>query len=259
MSQASTALRRPDGYADLVAERLRRIAAARSTGMLPFSGRSDGAIYFRDGKVAYAESSRTPSPAAHAYPAPAGTLPPLHSITAVLAITEPAVDAALELLCAQSRYAKFRSSRVPGTGLAADICLEALLAEVARRPRVLRQLSAVLTADTALARNSRIRQEAIRVSALQWALLIRVRQGSTPRDLAWDLRRSVFGTTAEVYKLLVRRLLSVAGDPARPHDDAPGEVPGPGLAVMSFVRAVSVEKGETVPIFNAEVASGGAG
>jgi hypothetical protein len=40
--------------------RLRRIAAARSTGMLPFSGRSDGSIYFRDGKVAFAESTRTP-------------------------------------------------------------------------------------------------------------------------------------------------------------------------------------------------------
>jgi hypothetical protein len=39
--------RRPDGYADQVTGRLRRIAAARSTGMLPFSGRSDGSIYFR--------------------------------------------------------------------------------------------------------------------------------------------------------------------------------------------------------------------
>ena len=37
--------RRPDDYADLVAGRLRKISAARSTGMLPFSGRSDGAIY----------------------------------------------------------------------------------------------------------------------------------------------------------------------------------------------------------------------
>ena len=254
----STALRRPDGYADLVAGRLRRIAAARSTGMLPFSGRSDGAIYFSDGKVAYAESSRTPSPAAHAYPAPAGALPPLQPIMAVLAITEPAVDAALELLCAESRYGKFRTSRVPGTGLAADICLEALLAEVARRQRVLRQLSAVLTADTALTRNSHIRPESIRVSALQWALLIRVRHGSTPRDLAWDLSRSVFGTTIEAYRLLARQLLSVAG--LRPDGPEPGlaAMSGPGLAVMSFVRAVSVEKGETVPIFNAEVASGGA-
>ena len=44
--------RRPDGYADQVTGRLRRIAAARSTGMLPFSGRSDGSIYLMDGKVA---------------------------------------------------------------------------------------------------------------------------------------------------------------------------------------------------------------
>ena len=48
--------RRLDGYADQVTGRLRRIAAARGTGMLPFSGRSDGSIYFRDGKVALAES-----------------------------------------------------------------------------------------------------------------------------------------------------------------------------------------------------------
>ena len=42
--------RRLDGYADQVTGRLRRIAAARGTGMLPFSGRSDGSIYFRDGR-----------------------------------------------------------------------------------------------------------------------------------------------------------------------------------------------------------------
>lgn len=88
--------RRPDGYADQVTGRLRRIAAARSTGMLPFSGRSDGSIYFRDGKVAYAESARTPRPAPHDQPGP--DQPPLNKITAILAITEPTVDAALELL-----------------------------------------------------------------------------------------------------------------------------------------------------------------
>jgi hypothetical protein len=104
-----------------------------------------------------------------------------------------------------------------------------------RRQRVLGQLSAVLTADTALARNPHIRPDAIRVSALQWALLIRVRHGSTPRDLAWDLSRSVFGTTLEAYRLLARQLLSVTG----PRPDGPE----PGLAAMSFVRAVSVEKG----------------
>ena len=241
--------RRPDGYADQVSGRLRRIAAARSTGMLPFSGRSDGSIYFRDGKVAYAESARTPRPAPHDQPGP--EQPPLNKITAILAITEPTVDAALELLSVQSRYAKFRPSKVPDTGPASDISLDALLAEVARRQRVLGQLSVVLTADTALARNPHIRPEAIRVSALQWALLIRVRHGSTPRDLAWDLSRSVFGTTVEAYRLLARRLLSVAG----PRPDSAGEAPG--LAAMSFVRAVSVEKGDTVPIFNASAAPGG--
>ena len=162
---------------------------------------------------------------------PAEDLPPLSRITAILAITEPTVDAALELLSAQSRYARFRPSKVPDTGLASDISLEALLAEVARRQRVLKQLSAVLTADTALARNPHIRPESIRVSALQWALLIRVRHGATPRDLAWDLSRSVFGTTAEAYRLLARRLLSVAGDPAA-RDRAPRARAQPGGHVV---------------------------
>ena len=81
---------------------------------------------------------------------------------AILAIAEPTVDAALELLCASSRYADSRS-RVPNAGLAPDISLEALLAEVARRQRVLKQLSGALTADTALARNPRIRPESIRI------------------------------------------------------------------------------------------------
>ncbi len=242
--------RRPDDYADLVAGRLRKIAATRATGMLPFSGRSDGAIYFRDGKVVYAESSRTPGPDTHAYPMLAEDMPPLSRIAAILAIIEPTVDAALELLGAQSRYAKFRPSRVPVPSLASDISLEALLAEVTRRQRVLGQLAAVLTADTALARNPHIRPESIRVSTLQWALLIRVRHGSTPRDLAWDLSRSVFGTTAEVYRLVARQLLSVASHQASTRE--------PGLAAMSFVRAVSVEKGDTMLTLTAAHAQGGA-
>jgi hypothetical protein len=246
--------RRLDDYPEQVTGRLRKLAAARSTGTLPFSGRSDGVVYFRDGKVAYAESNRTPGPAPHAYPEPAEDLPPLSRIAAILAVTEPTVDAALELLSAQSRYARFRPSRVPVAGPAPDIAVEALLAEVTRRQRILTQLSAMLTADTALARNPQIHPESIRVSALQWSMLIRVRHGTTPRDLAWDLSRGVFGTTIEVHRLLVRRLLSVAGDP-------PGSVgrAGASPAAMSFVRAVSVEKGETVPNFNADVAPGGAG
>ena len=66
-----------------------------------------------------------------------------------------------------------------------DISLDALLAEVARRQRVLGQLSVVLSADTALARNPHIRPDTIRVSAVQWALLIRV-----SREDSGELQRS---------------------------------------------------------------------
>jgi hypothetical protein len=237
--------RRAEDYEDQVSARLRKIAAARGTGVLPFSGRSDGAIYFRDGMVAYAEARRTPGPVLAGRPDQLDDARPLQRIAAVLAIAEPTVDATLELLSAQARHAKFRSSRIPDTSPACDVPLEDLLAEVARRQRVLRQLSGVLTTDTALARNPAIRAESIRVSALQWALLIRVRDGSTPRGLAWDLSRSVFGTTAEVYRLLNRGLLSVAADPAA--EGAPGDARGPVQARLSFLRAASVEKGATVP------------
>jgi hypothetical protein len=60
------------GYADLLAARLRRLAAGRSTGVLPFSGDSDGVIYLRAGYVVGAESSRTPGlPAASPHPSSA--------------------------------------------------------------------------------------------------------------------------------------------------------------------------------------------
>jgi hypothetical protein len=232
--------RMADGNTGLVAGRLRKISAADGTGMLPFSGGSDGAIYFRDGKVIYAESERTPGPARDAYSAYTETLPPLSRIVAIRAVTEPIIDAVLELFTAQARNAKFRSSRLPATGLVAGIDVETLLAETGRRQRLMKQLSVVLTPDTAIARNPHLRSETIRISAWQWALLIRVRHGCTPRDLAWDLGRSVFGTLTDVYRLLVLRLLSAADEP-----------PERGLAVMSFLRAASVKKGDTMPVINA--------
>ena len=70
----------------------------------------------------------------------------------------------------------------------------------------------------------------MQVSARQWAVLIRVRPGTTPRALAWELRRSVFSTTAEVYRLLVLRLLSAAGQGGRPAAGGP--------ALISFIRAI---------------------
>ena len=51
-----------NGYANLIAARLRKLADEESTGMLPVAGRGDGAVFFRGGKVVYAESSRTPLP-----------------------------------------------------------------------------------------------------------------------------------------------------------------------------------------------------
>jgi hypothetical protein len=49
------------------------------------------------------------------------------------------------------------------------------------------------------------------------------------RDLAWDLSRSVFGTTIEAYRLLARQLLSVAGPrPGRPRTGAGCHVFRPG-------------------------------
>ena len=50
-----------DGYGNFNAARLRKLAAARSTGMLPFSGEREGAVCLRDGDVVYAESSGTPA------------------------------------------------------------------------------------------------------------------------------------------------------------------------------------------------------
>lgn len=241
-----------DGYRNLIAGRLRRLAATGSTGTLPFSGHCDGAIHFRDGQVVYAESTHTPGarldPAGGApplaRPALAG-LPPLRGLAAILAVTEPTVDAALELISAESRCARFRPARVPAAEPSCGIPVDALLAEVTRRQRLLAQLSAVVTADTAVARNPELSSPGVQVSARQWAVLIRVRPGTTPRALAWELRRSVFSTTAEVYRLLVLRLLSAAGHPARAAAAEPGPAGGHAPALISFIRAVPREPGST--------------
>jgi hypothetical protein len=251
-------------YSDLVAARLRRIATERRTGQLPFAG-SSGAIYVQNGKVVYAESRLTPGPAAMTGfvsaavairngLAPGNPLPAARSVAAIMAVTEPTVDAVLDLMSRETRPSRFRSAKVSLAGLTPGIGVAALLAEVARRRRLLAQMGPVLTADTAIGRNPHPRRPAIRVSALQWALLIRVRDGSTPRDLAWDLGRSVFGTTAEIYRLMILRLVTADRGPsraARP-DEAPRRCP----AALSFIRAVSVEKGDTMLLRTSGTGSG---
>jgi hypothetical protein len=244
---ASLLASRPaDGGGDLVAGRLQKLASTGSTGMLPFPGSAEGGIYFQDGRVVHAESARTPG-LAGATAGQADELPPLAKLLAVRTATEPVLDAVLELCTSQRRYGKFRPARRADAPLTPGIGVAALLAEVRRRQRLLNQLSVLVTPDTAVTRNPGIRTDSIRITAWQWALLIRVGPSRTPRDLAWDLGRSVFGTTIDTYRLLVLRLLA-----------APGQAPERGLALMSFVRAASAGKAGTVPVMRAGSAAEGA-
>ncbi len=153
-----------NGYANLIAARLRKLADERSTGMLPVSGRGDGAIFFRGGQVVYAESSRTSLPGPRATgldvlglvpgEAPGSTgearaagetraeagLVAVRSVSRleeILELTELIIDALTELLSSESRYAKFRPAEVLPLGQGRPLSVETLLAEVQRRHEVL--------------------------------------------------------------------------------------------------------------------------
>jgi hypothetical protein len=238
MSQSSAAARlavaarpgrAPDSYGAAIAARLRRLATTGRTGMLPFAGQADGAIYFSGGQVVYAESARTPGLAA----------PQDAPGAATLTGTEPVADAALDLLASQSNPARFRSARLPAASLPSGVTVDSLLAEVGRRHRILDQVAATITPDTTVLRSPRMSARSIQVSALQWAMIIRVGDGSTPRALAWELRRSVFGTTLDVYRLMALRLLA-ALDFRSPHGSAALREPPPrGVLALSYVRAVA--------------------
>jgi hypothetical protein len=253
-----------NGYANLIAARLRKLAEEKSTGVLPVSGHGDGAIYFSGGRVVYAESSRTPLPehrstglaalglADVSYPgaAPgssAGALVPARSVsnvTGALAPAEAVIDAVTELLMKDSRYAKFRHTEDPPPGQVHPLAVESLLAEVQRRHAVLRQLAAVLTPDTPVTRKPTLDSPAAQVSSAQWGLLVRAGDGTTPRGLALSLGRSVFGSTIESYRLVELGLLAVTGTPALPPGAGEG-ANGAGRAgpAVSFLRAVAGERG----------------
>lgn len=250
-----------NGYANLIAARLRKLADEKSTGMLPVSGNGDGAIFFRDGQVSYAESSRTPVAAPHlvglaalglvpaeAPPSFGGDYPGETALVAtgsvgrllgVLAVTEPVIDALTELLSSESRYAKFRPGDPPAAQVR-PVPVEALLTEVQRRHAVLRQLAPVVTPDTAVARDPSLDSPAAQVSPSQWALLVRAVDLATPRGLAMHLGRSVFGTTIEVGRLVTLGLLTV---PGRQAASAGGPAAARPVMPLSFIRAVSGERG----------------
>jgi hypothetical protein len=279
-----------DGYANLIAVRLRKLAGEASTGMLPMSGHGDGAIFFRGGHVVYAESSRTPVSTLRASglgalaltqetpgvpptgpsttessttessttgpattessttgPATTGELVPVRSVSrlaGMLALTEPTIDAVTELLSSESRYAKFRPGDDPPVPHVRAIPVDTLLTEVQRRREVLRQLTAFVTPDTRIELEPSLDSPAAQVSATQWSLLVHVGDGATPRNLALAAGHSVFGTTVEVYRLLVLGLLTVPGHPAPGHQ-APKHGAGTGWpgTGMSFMSAVSGERG----------------
>ena len=111
------------------------------------------------------------------------------------------------------------------------------MTEVSRRYEVIRQMSALLTPDTAVTRNPGPLSRAIHVSGIQWAILIRAGNPATPRSLALELGQSVFTTTIEVFRMVTLNLLSVAGAPAWPADQA-GEF-NRGRPAISFLRALA--------------------
>lgn len=218
--------------------RLGRAADAGQTGVLHLSGGSGGAIYLSEGTIAYAESRRTPdlatSLAKAAMAAPAGTV---SSLERSWLARETTVDAATEILWGKSRQARFRTSAELDLAVMASMPVAALIAEVSRRHQVIRQMSAVLTADTAVARCPRLSAGAVHVSGLQWAIVMRAGHPVTPRSLALELGQSVFGTTVESFRMVNMGLLAVAGTPASP-PAAAGE-PGRDRPAISFVRALA--------------------
>jgi hypothetical protein len=198
--------RATDGYGNLIAARLRRLAGTGRTGVLPFAGHTEGALYFSAGRVVFA-------------------------------------DAALDLVQSKSSPSRFRSAKVPAAGLTDGFGVGSLLAEVARRQNVLEQLASTVRADTTVVRSPRLSSRSVQVSAFQWSLLVRVADGSTARALAWELRRSVFAMTIDVYRLMVLRLLSAVDYPVVRGMRPLGELPGRGVLPMSFLRAVSTQNG----------------
>jgi hypothetical protein len=191
-------------YNQQIATRLTRLAATGCTGALPVSGYSSGAIYLLDGLVVRAESSRTPGPG------PGGA-----TLSQAVTIAESTIDAALDLLSSRSTCSRFRPAKIAPDAGTMSLSVPGLLAEVTRRRQLLQQMAGV-SADLALVRNPELPIGRVQLTSVEWALLIRVRPRSTPRELAWALRRSVFGTTIDVHRLVLLGLLRSADRPLQP-------------------------------------------
>jgi hypothetical protein len=217
-----------------VALRLGTLAEAGRTGALDLSGESGGVIYVSAGDIVAADSHRTPSLAARTRKEEAG------SLEWTWLATETTIDAAMDLMSVRPHHVQFTEpgeDAGPGIPAIPGLPLAALLAEVTRRHRLLEQIAGLLTPDMAVARNPRLRSRAVRVGDSQWAILLQLGQPVTPRELALELGQSVFGTTIEVYRMVVMDLVSVTSAPAGPAEPD-GDVSRIWPA-LSFVRAVA--------------------
>lgn len=211
-----------------VASKLAELAEAGRTGVLHLPGESGGIIGLSAGEVVYAESGRAPALAARLGPAGGAAASPLEQSWIA---REATVDAAAELMSARSGRMQFRESAgEPGPAGAAAIAVPALVTEVSRRHAVLRQVAAVLTPDTPVVRNPRLRSRAVHVTDLQWAVLLRLDHAAAPRDLAMELGQSVFGITLEAFRMLAAGVLSPA---------TPAAADGQARPVLSFLRALA--------------------
>ncbi len=223
-----------------VAIRLGKLAEAGRTGALHLSGDSGGVIYVSEGDIVAADSRRTPSLADRAGADRAG------SFDRNWLAAEATIDAAMELMSARPCHVRFREpgeepeADLPGlSGLSglSGMPLPSLMAEVTRRHNLLEQIAAVLTPDSAVARNLRLRSRAVHVSDGQWAILLQLGQPVTPRALALGLGQSVFGTTIEVYRMVIMDLVSVVDASARAAD--PARAASRGRSALSFIRALA--------------------
>jgi hypothetical protein len=209
-----------------VTSQLSSLAAAGRTGMLRVPGDNFGTIYLRLGVVTGAEAHGAPDLASRLARLPTGTNgDALDALTRAWVIREAIADAALIMLAGAPRSARFTVSQAPDPNGAATMTVADLLAEVNRRQEVIRQLPTALTVDTAVVRNPRLRARRVHVSASQWALLARMNEPATPRELAIASGASVFATTLAVFRLIAIDLVAIVGSPQ------------PDQRTISFIRA----------------------
>lgn len=223
--------------------RLGKLAGSGRTGALRVPGDLGGAIYLRQGEVVYATSKRTPGPAALLAPPGHGeSAAPAGPLERSMAVREATIDAAHELLATTTGRPvrlRFQMSATAGVDPAGSMSVEALMTELTRRQKIVDQMSGFITADSEIIRSPDLSSRAVRVSAGQWALLIRVGDRATPRSLAAELGRSVFATTIEAAGLVALSLLSVTQTPDPRAGQAEARPPGRRWLAVSFLRAVT--------------------